>query len=64
MTSKPGRVITSEDLASLLAVTWPQCMTPVNIMSGFRKCGIYPLNPGAVKDYETAPSKSFVFSFR
>ena len=31
-------------------------MTPVNIMSGFRKCGIYFLNPGAVKDYETAPS--------
>ena len=61
MTSKPGRVITSEDLASLLAVTWPQCMTPVNIMSGFRKCGIYPLNPGAVKDYETAPSKSLCF---
>ena len=61
MTSKPGRIITSEDLASLLAVTWPQCMTPVNIMSGFRKCGIYPLNPGAVKDYETAPSKSLCF---
>ena len=58
MTSKPGRVITSEDLASLLAVTWPQCMTPVNIMSGF---GIYPLNPGAVKDYETTPSKSLCF---
>ena len=25
-------------------------MTPVNFMSGFKKCGIYPLNPSEVED--------------
>ena len=28
-------------------------------MSGFKKCGIFPLNPSAVSDRQTAPSKTF-----
>ena len=28
-------------------------------MSGFRKCGIFPINPGAVTDRQLAPSKAF-----
>ena len=32
----PGRVITTD---VMLALAWPQSLTPVNIMSGFRKCG-------------------------
>ena len=28
-------------------------------MSGFRKCGIYPLNPGQIDDRQLAPSKVF-----
>ena len=58
MAAKPGRVVRSEDLASLLAIAWPQSVTPVNIMSGFCKCGIYPLNPGVIDDRQTAPSKA------
>lgn len=54
----PGRVITSDVLASLVAEALPQSFTPVNIMSGFRKCGIYPLNPSAVKDRQLEPSKA------
>ena len=27
-------------------------------MSGFKKCGIYPLNPGEVTDQQIAPSKA------
>ena len=51
-----GRVITSEVIASLLAVAWSKSFTPVNIMSGFRKSGVYPLNPGEITDRELAPS--------
>ena len=52
-----GRVVTSEVIASLLAVAWPQALTPVNIMAGFKKCGVYPLNPGEITDRDVAPSK-------
>lgn len=47
---KPGRVVTVEVLASLVGRAWSLSLTPVNIMSGFRKCGIYPLNPGQIDD--------------
>ena len=58
MAANPGVVVRSENLASLLAVAWPQSMTPINIMSGFRKCGLYPLNPGSIDDRQTAPSRA------
>ena len=55
----PNRVITTEQIAGLVGKAWPQAMTPVNIMSGFKKCGIYPLNPGEVTDRQIAPSTLF-----
>ena len=55
LTKHPGRVITADVIASLIAEVWPQSMTPLNIIGGFRKCGIYPLNPGAVTDQQLAP---------
>ena len=58
MVANPGCVVCSENLASLLAVAWPQSATPVNIMSGFCKCGIHPLNPGVIDDRQTAPSQA------
>ena len=60
--ANPGQVITSDDLASLLNQAWPQSVSPVNAMSGFKKCGIYPLNPGEISDRQLAPSKVFVRS--
>ena len=57
MVDHPGRVVTTEVIASLLAVAWPQAVTPVNIMAGFKKCGVYPLNPGEITDRQIAPSK-------
>ena len=56
LTKNPGRVITSDVIALLVGEAWPQALTPLNIMEGFRKCGIYPLNPGAVTDRQLAPS--------
>ena len=54
----PGRVVTTNDISSLIAKAWPLSLTPINIMSGFKKCGISPLNPGATSDQQLAPSKS------
>ena len=57
-TDHPGRVITTDVIASLLADAWPQSITPVNIMSGYKKSGTYLLNPGEIKDRDIALSKS------
>ena len=55
----PGRVITSDKLASLVAEAWPLSLSPLNIMAGFKKTGIYPINPSEVTDRQIAPSKPF-----
>ena len=38
--SHPGRVITSDVIAALVVEAWAMSLTPVSIMSGFKKCGI------------------------
>ena len=44
----------------VVGTVWPQALTPaVNIISGFKKCGIYPLNQGEVTDRQVAPSTLF-----
>ena len=51
LTANPGRVITSEVIASLIGETWARSITPVNILSGFEKSGIFPLNPSEVCEH-------------
>ena len=41
--SSDGRVPTSEDIQKIIAEAWLKSITPVNLMSGFRKTGIHPL---------------------
>ena len=55
----PGRVITRDKLASFVAEAWPLSLSPLNIMSGFKKTGIYPINPSEVTDRQIASSKPF-----
>ena len=55
----PGRVITSEVIASLVGDTWAQSVTPMNILSGFKKSGISPFNLSEVSDRMLAPAKVF-----
>ena len=55
-----GRAITEADLACLVGQAWPLALTPSNLMSGFCKSGIYPLNPGRIVDRHMAPSHIFV----
>ena len=59
MVENHGKVITKYDICGLLGKAWPHSLTPVNIMSGFCKSGIYPLNPGKILDCELAPSKVY-----
>ena len=52
----PGRVITTDVIASMIAAAWPDSFTPNNIMGGFRKSGVFPFNPGAIDDKQLSPS--------
>ena len=52
----PSRVITTNIIASLIATAWPNSLTPNNNMGGFRKTGVFPLNPGAIDDKQLRPS--------
>ena len=56
MSKNPGRVITEADLAGLVGKAWPLALTPSNLIAGFTKTGIYPLNPGRITDKQKAPS--------
>ena len=59
LANNPGQVITPEKLALLVAEAWPTTFTPVNIMAGFKKAGVHPLNPGVVSDRQIAHSKVY-----
>ena len=58
LTKNAGRIITSEVVASLVGEAWPHSLSILNILSGFKKTGIFPFNPGAISDRMLAPSKS------
>ena len=58
MAKNPGRVITEEILASVVGSAIAQSHTPLNILGGFKKAGIFPFNPGEVSDRQLAPSKA------
>ena len=48
MQSHPGKVVTKYQFSALLNEAWMTTMTPANICSGFRKCGVFPYNPDAI----------------
>jgi len=54
--AKTGRVVTTDKIASLVAEAWPVSYTALNVMAGFKKCGIVPLNPSQVTDRQLMPS--------
>ena len=45
--NNPGKVVTRFQFSSLFSSAWSRAMTRGNIISGFRVCGIYPLNADA-----------------
>ena len=58
MAKNPGRVVTEDILAALVSDAFAQTHTPLNILGGFKKAGIYPFNPGEVSGRQLAPSKA------
>ena len=45
----PGKVITKFNFNSLFSKAWLHAVTPSNIISSFKSCGVYPLNPKAIQ---------------
>lgn len=46
--SHPGQVVTKYQFSSLPNEAWMMTMTPTNIVSGFRKCGVHPFNANTI----------------
>ena len=44
----PNKVITKFTFSSLFHKAWLQAMTPANLIAGFKKAGVYPLNRQAI----------------
>lgn len=47
--ANPGKVVTKFVFSQLFSKAWMRALTPANCISGFRKCGVYPFNPEALK---------------
>ncbi len=41
-------VISKYNFSEVFAEAWMKALTPTNIVSGFKKCGIYPFNRDAI----------------
>ena len=52
--SFPGSVVSKANFCGLLKKAWQEAVTPSNIHSGFRACGIYPFNPKSI------PSEAYI----
>ena len=45
----PGAVITKYSFSPFFAKAWSQSFSPNNLISGFKKCGVYPFNREAIE---------------
>ncbi|KAJ8019287.1 hypothetical protein HOLleu_42202 [Holothuria leucospilota] len=53
----PGENVTKQSFASVFAKAWKSSALAENARSGFRKCGIFPLDPGAIDKTRLLPSE-------
>jgi len=44
----PCKVVAKYQFSELLKEAWQRTMTPSIIIAGFRRCGVFPLNPDAI----------------
>ncbi|KAG5896078.1 hypothetical protein JTB14_006867 [Gonioctena quinquepunctata] len=51
----PQRSLNKARFNIIFSRVWSKCMTPENIMSGFRGTGLFPINPDAIPDAAFAP---------
>lgn len=52
MVNHPGQTITLKDMAGLVGKAHPRAFTPMNIMKGFSKTGIYPFDAHIFSDQD------------
>jgi len=58
--ANPGRVITKFNFVSLFVQAWSKAVIPANIISGFRTCGVYPLDTSAIHVAKARPKQVLV----
>ena len=54
-----GQAVTKYDMVNLSCKAYLKAMTPINIMSAFKKSGIYPLDKHAVTPEKLYPTESY-----
>lgn len=59
MTDNLGKVVTKYEMASVACKAYLKAMTPQNIISAFRRTGIYPLRKDAVPMERLLPCEAF-----
>jgi hypothetical protein len=52
-----GQKVCKENFLLPLSEAWTRSFTPENIKAGFRKTGVYPLDPNVIPAEAIAPSK-------
>ena len=55
-----GVSITKYEVAQLTAKPYLKAPSPENIISAFRKSGVYPFNAGAITTFQVAPSTIYI----
>jgi len=59
MFANTGKVVTRYQIAEMTCKAYMKSLTPVNITSGFRKAGIFPLNRTTVATEKLMPCEAF-----
>lgn len=58
MQNNPGRTVTKYQFSALFSVAWYKAIKAENLVSGFRKAGIYPYNANAIRIPDLPPSSA------
>lgn len=56
MMRNPGKLMTIYSVAECVGQAYAKAMTPVNIASAFKKCGIFPFDPDVFTEIDFMPS--------
>ncbi|KAH3815396.1 hypothetical protein DPMN_143918 [Dreissena polymorpha] len=59
MKANPGKVVTKYEVVGMACSAYLKALSPWNIVSAFRKAGVYPLNKNAVPSEKLVPCESF-----
>ena len=54
-----GNTVSRYDICKIACKVYAAALSPANIQSAFKRCGIYPYNPSVISDSAIAPSLSF-----